>query len=345
MAEAHTDENLADPKVDEPPESIEEELGAIFDKANAEEVEPPEEAPSKDRGSDGKFVAQDAAEESAEPVEEIADQGAEADAEAEEVQALDAPASWSAAAKEVWPNLDPVLQQEVLKREADWQTADGERANKLKGYEPIEAALEPVRSQLALNGLDEATYVRQLVAADQYLSQDPAAAIQWLAQARGVDLSQFTQAESDVDPVVAPLVNEISTLKSQVQGFIRGQQQTEAQRLNDEVQKFGVDKPYFEEVRPHMAALISSGAAADLQTAYDNAIWANPEVRAKVMAEQSAEAEAKRKEDAAAKAAKAKRVSETNLSSKGSSGGQTPAQYDSEEAELSAIYDQVQGAA
>lgn len=319
------------------------ELGAIFDKANAEESSEPT------RDDKGRFATKDQAsdaesvEGSEGAAEEIADTSAAT--EDEPVTVLDPPASWSATAKADWSGLTRELQDEVLRREGDWQKADGERATRLKGYEPVEAALAPVRQQLQLNGVNEGQYVSQLVAADQYLRTDPQAAIRWLSQQYGIDLSQIDAGlGEEIDPALAPFVDKMNALQNQVSSFVTTQQQQESSRVGAEIDAFAQGHSHFEEVRQQMGALIQAGAVADMDAAYDMAVWANPSTRIAMQAEQSVETEAKRKTEVEEKAAKARRVSQTNLSTQGTAGGATPPQYKSREDELSAIYDNVQGA-
>ena len=314
--------------------SIEEELGTIFDESN-----------DVARDEAGRFKAKEASDateaEDAGAATELADTSVEAVVEPETV--LDAPASWSATAKANWAGLSRELQDEVLKREGDWQKADGERATQLRGYEPIEAAIAPVRQHLQLNGVEPGQYVAQLVAADQYLRTNPQEAMQWIAKQYGIDLSQ-TQAESEVDPVLAPLVQKINALEGHLTQFATQQQHSESTRVQTEIDVFEKDHPHFEEVRQQMGALIQTGTAADMSTAYDMAVWANPTTRAKLQAEQSTEADQKRKAEVEEKATKARRITSTNLSTNGTGGGTTPTQYKSREDELGAIYDSVQGA-
>jgi len=332
---------MPDEGVNEAPVSVEDELGAIFDEANAEEQQPRDDA--------GKFAPKDepadepvAVEET--PAEIEADPGTETEPEAAP-QALDAPASWTAAAKEVWPTLARELQDEILRREGDWQRTDGERATKLKGYEAIDAALEPVRQNLELNGVEPAQYVRQLSAADQYLRTNPNEAIQWLAQQYGVDLGQIGAGDQYIDPTTAPLVNEINELKAQQQQFFTAQRDAEIAAKNAEIEAFAKENPHFETVMDDMTRLATANPGTDLQTLYDQAVWANPTTRAQLLAEQSAEAERKRQDEAAEKAAKAKRLADTNLNSSGTAPGSTPPQYESRDEELGDIYDRVAGAA
>jgi len=79
------------------------------------------------------------------------------------------------------------------------------------------------------------------------------------------------------------------------------QQQTQA-KTNEILANWARDKPHFEEVRRTMAQLIQSNAVpplpdgtADLDRAYDMAMWGLPEVRSKLQAEQQAAAAAAQK--------------------------------------------------
>jgi len=87
------------------------------------------------------------------------------------------------------------------------------------------------------------------------------------------------------------------------------QQQSEA-KTNEILANWSKDKPHFESVRGLMAQLIQSGAVplkdgqVDLDGAYDMALYANPEIRAQVLAAQEAERvkQLKAKQEAAKKA-------------------------------------------
>tara|TARA_R110002126_G_scaffold134250_3_gene278386 strand:+ start:2220 stop:3164 length:945 start_codon:yes stop_codon:yes gene_type:complete len=311
--EAITEEEI--PQVEETM-TLDDELGDIFDQANADE-EP-------DRGSQEKTEA--------EPVEAP--------------PPADAPASWSAEEKQHWPSLSAEVQSAFLRREGDWQKADSDRATQLKGYEPIAAALAPVRQSLELNGMDEGTYVRQLVAADQFLKTQPDQAIQWLAQQYGIDPGQtFSGSDEIVDPTMAPVLGEISQLKQQLGAFQAQHQQAEMASLEGQISDFAAENPHFEKVRTQMGALIQAGQAADMSAAYDMAVWANPTTRAELMAAQSAAEQAQREEETATRVKKAQRVAQTNLSSRGTAAGASPVEYANRADELADIYDKLQGAA
>jgi len=73
-----------------------------------------------------------------------------------------------------------------------------------------------------------------------------------------------------------------------------------------------------------MAGLLQAGLATDLNDAYEKAIYANPTVRAKVLAQQQEQAEAQRKAIAAQKAQAAKQASSVNVTRKGTMAAAKP---------------------
>jgi len=84
-------------------------------------------------------------------------------------------------------------------------------------------------------------------------------------------------------------VNEVTTGFGSIQTDIQAQHE---QKARENLNIWSQGKKYFEDVRQDMAALLQSGMVplkngqVDLDTAYERAIYFNPEVRAKVLAEQ-----------------------------------------------------------
>lgn len=308
--------------------SAEEELGSIFDEINEAEAAPePEAAP-------------------ADPIEAVP---------GEEVPSVpDAPDSWTADAKALWPNAAPELRDFILKRETDWQKTDGERAERLKGLESYEQALGPVMSHLRLNGVQPATYISQLVAADNYLRTDPAAAFQWLAKQYGYDLSQLNQRETDIDPALQPLLKQVNDIRDQFSGFMSQQQAAQQQQMLSLAEQFMTDPAnvYAERLKDQILSEIVSVRSTQpnmqpgdvLRLAYDRAVKLSDEVQEEIRTEKAKAEAAKKAEEAKKKAAEARRMKTGNLSSKGTSGGET-AQPKDLETELNDLYDRIQGAA
>lgn len=197
--------------------------------------------------------------------------------------AVEAPTSWSADAKAKWSSLDPSIQAEIAKREKDMNDGGQKWSEEKRRYEET---LAPVREVAKRNGVDEKEGLNRLLAANDYLERDPAGAIQWLAQAYGVDLKNLEAsptARPQADPMVTQLHQELSTIKSTLQ-------EREQKELLGVIEQFKAapGREHFEDVKTFMGKLLETGQASTLEEAYETAIWATPSVREKLIAAQTA---------------------------------------------------------
>ena len=303
---------------------------AVVNESNKELTEAVKAAVDQPRGPDGKFVKAEAAPETAAPAAQNPTDQAKPETTAAPASSgtTAPPSSWSADAKALWPSLSPALQQAVLKREGEVSEGFKSYGQKVKDYEPIAQVLQPIRSMLDLNGVEPATYVRQLVAADQYLRTKPQEAIRWIAQQYGIDLGQTTAAPEDtyVDPQLAAVKQQLAGLAQNFQQQQQAGRDAEARRIQAEIEAFKKDHEHFDDVRADMSALFASGRATSLQEAYDSAVWANPNVRPKLLEAQNKAAEAKRAEEDARRAQEAKRLNAINVTTRGTSGASPAAE-------------------
>jgi hypothetical protein len=86
-------------------------------------------------------------------------------------------------------------------------------------------------------------------------------------------------------------------------------------QVRGDVDAFAADPAnlYFNELTGDMERLIRSGAAADLPTAYEMAIWQNPAVRAKEIARLSAQQSAQQTATSTAKVDSARKATSVNV--------------------------------
>ena len=256
-----------------------------------------------------------------ETVEEPVEETAEAEGEKEEVKALDdeeetteagegveitaAPEHWPAADKERFESLGDDHKAWFLdirkSLETGYQSKFEEVAEYRKERQALDGLFQPHDEELALQGTDRVGAIRQLLAAHRSLQSRPGETIAWLAQQYGVDLSQATGQEGEVeyqDPAAAHKLQTLEAQLSHMQGHLQNQAQaamTERQRstnetidtFRNEVANGALIHPHFDAVRVAMGSLIQSGAAPDLNTAYDMAVWADPTLRADALAKQS----------------------------------------------------------
>lgn len=228
------------------------------------------------------------------------------DAEAEEEPAeevdLSAPSNWSSEDREEFEALPTEARDFVLRRyksmEGDYTEKTKQLSQDRSRFEKLEQVLAPHREQFALNGVDEAAAIGQLLQAQKFLQTQPVEALRWLAQSANVDLSQLSApaaTEDDPDEWVDPHVKQLQHRLSEQEKYLtalREQQQRESEAVFlRQVEAFHGEKaangelahPFMDDVMPQMTALLQSQQATSLQDAYDKAVWMIPEVRGKVL--------------------------------------------------------------
>lgn len=251
-----------------------------------------------------------------------------AEAKTEET-AVDAPAHWPAADREMFAKQSPEAKQWLINRhkamEADYTRKTQEVVGMRKFKEELDDIFKDYRDEMALNGVTDAMAIRQLVAAHTLLRKDPASAMKRLAEQYGIDLKGITEGAAAADPAgesptVKALRDEVKQLTGQLRTLTGAQDQHQQKARLDEVTHFAEEKdaqgqlmrPYFDDVAKDVAALIqvarTNGERLTLQDAYDRAVYANPTIRAKVLAASDAQRRAKEEAERKAKAEAARKA-------------------------------------
>lgn len=290
-----------------------------------------EKSSSRERNTDGTFKAKDktteAAPEKAAPVEQkspTTEDVAKASAQASTPSGAP-PVSWSADAKAQWASLPPAIQAAVLKRETEASNGFRQYSEKTAHYE---RALAPLAQESARRGMDVQQGIQRLMDGQRFLEQQPEQAILWLAQRNGIDLASLASnppaapQPARVDPAFAQVSQEVQALRGMIDQMTQGQNMAL-------VQSFASENPHYAEVEEMLPRFISEVQAANpnlaprdvLQQAYDRAVWLTPDVRAKVLAEQTEQANQQRVVKIAEKSAQATRAA---VSVKGSAASAAP---------------------
>jgi len=248
----------------------------------------------------------------------------EEEVEAEEPEALAAPNHWPKDFAGKFEALEPAAQHMFMERykdlEGDYTKKTQALAQYRKRQEAFDEIMQPHKSDFERAGMDEVAAVRQLLAAHDYLRKDPQNAINWLANQYGVDVGAVGNDPALEDEYADPQVKQLQQQVAQLTGFIQNQQtqqqsqvQASTQSLIDqfaaETDANGNPKhPHFERVRGVMGTLISSENAKDLNSAYEMAVYADPELRQEqVKAMAAAQSQDSVKTEAVKKAKKAAR--------------------------------------
>ncbi len=281
------------------------------------------------RDAQGRFLAKDGsvdADQSEKPVKEADKAPAESVQAEAPVVAADVPdelleplPEWSAADHEAFRALPPAQQKFILDKATAAAKREQDATAKASQYAAIEEILAPRREHLAINGLNDATYLKQLTTLSDWAARDPKGFVQWFAQNRGITPEELWPVEGgqpQLDPVLASMKQEIDNLKGYIQNQQRTGEQSSQQQLQATISQFENAKdaqgrpehPYFQQVRRYMGGLMGASPNLDLKTAYDMACRADPDVSAKMASAQRARDEAERARQNRAKAAAASKA-------------------------------------
>lgn len=237
-------------------------------------------------------------------------------------QALEAPQHWPANDRELFGKQPKEVQTWLLNRhkamEADYTRKTQEVAPMRRLKEGLDEVFAPFREKMALDGIDEMGAIKQLVAAHTYLQRSPQEAIGWLAQQYGIDLNQVVQGagEETLPPQFAKLQESVQRQERIIQETLQRQEKEQLNANLSQVEQFADQKdaqgkplhPHFDDVAQDVAKMLKAGIAENLQDAYDRAVYANPQVRQKVLAAQEAERRVKDEAERKKKAAEAKQA-------------------------------------
>lgn len=216
------------------------------------------------------------------------------------------PKSWDAKVRDKWDTLPPEVQEFLTAREDEVHKGFTKLDEERNFGKAMRDAVNPYLATIRAEGGTAEGAVSDLLNTAYRLRNDSplnkAMMVQQIIQQYGVDMN-LIQPGQRIDPVLAQTQNELHQIKMQMQQ----QQQLQTQEVNgkiqSEIQAFAADPAniYFDQVSADMAALLSSERAANLQEAYDMAIWAKPDIRSTLMQKQALEAEEQRKRELAAK--------------------------------------------
>jgi hypothetical protein len=233
------------------------------------------------------------------------------------------PASWTAAEKQIWPTLPDALKNAVLKHDQNTRKGVAELQTK---YQEVDAAIAPYHAVMRQNNVTPGQAINQLFKWHMELAgPNKIEAFRTLAKNFGVDLSTVAAgsnhgAQANADPLSSLPENLrpiITGLETRLKGF--EEQNASAMQIaaKQTWDNWSKDKPHAERVRGLMAQLINGDLALiqagqpqvsntirngsiDMDSAYNAAIYANPEVRSAILQEEQG------KRDAEAKAAAAR---------------------------------------
>jgi hypothetical protein len=358
------------------PASIDDQLSAIWDKNNGTGETPP----ATNNDAVAKALTGSEPEPSDEPELPLEPQSDLPEGKASEPAsspAIAAPNSWSADVKSVWNSIPPKAQEYIASREKEAHTKITQQGNELRAYQPVREIYEHIRTQGVPAGR-EPEVIANWARAQAALDQNPIEGLKWLAQSYRVDLSQLAGPQGDkpqdesIDALfrdprfdrIAPEVNELRSVVGNLQRQLQVQKNAEIETQTQQVSRIIADFSARDEVRDHWPDLQDDVAheievvrAREpnlpyeklLEKAFDRALHANPESRARLQADQQRKQqeanEAQRRkeaEEAVKKAAQAKKLSSMNVRTGATASTSTHDGKWDDKDNLGRIYDRVQ---
>lgn len=232
-----------------------------------------------------------------------------------------APSSWAKEQHEAWSKLDPRTQEYISLREKQMLDGLGQYKNDASFGKSLKEIITPYKPMLQAQGVDEAKAVQVLLNAHYKLTTaspaEKANYLAFLAKSYEIDLANLAEhVPAKQDPALTSLQNQVNTLTSRLTEREEIALQAAASQVEKEVTAFASDPshPYFDEVADDIVAMIQAGA--NLQDAYDKAIWANHVTREKEIARLNKENEAKLKNKSKTEADAARKAASSNVRSR-----------------------------
>lgn len=217
-------------------------------------------------------------------------------------QAKALPKSWKKELAPEWEKASPALKDYVYTREADimrgiQQYQQGYQAwdNLVKPFMPVLEANPDINPIALMQGL-MATHLQLL--SPQVPAAEKAQMATNLLKEYGITLNPAALPDGSAVLLdrLARAENRLANLDKEQKTWKQVTQQEGLTAKTKEVETFAADpkNEYFGEVSNDILRFIQNGAAADLPAAYELACWANPAVRAKMVAKQAQPAPATR---------------------------------------------------
>lgn len=279
-----------------------------------------------------------------EPTDEEEDPVEEAE---QQFQPINPPTSWPQQEQAFFRKMPPAMQHGYMQRVrhlvTDYTRKTQELGTVRQRYAGIDRVIGQRERGWAVSGVSPEQALNQIFALSDFAAEKPEEFIRYFAEQRGIDLgavgSPASGGQNNPQTYVDP---ELLAVRKQVQELQRNLQQSQTsekqrqeqsrkaayeqqlQRTTEMVNQFAsqTDKngrllyPFFNELEEDIAIELQSKRASTVADAYNNAVWANPSTRSKMLARSRSLENAK----ARAKAEAAKRAA-TSLKPGGGAGG------------------------
>lgn len=193
-----------------------------------------------------------------------------------------------------WEAAPPELRRHILEREAEVHKGFTRMDEERTFGKSIRDVITPYAAMIQAEGGTPAGAVQALLNTAYVLRsgtpEQKVAALQQVAQQYRIPLDQVAQfrQQEQVHPMVAQLQQQVQQLTQAQQQQHAMREQQEQAEIHSTIATFAAQAghEHFDQVKPHMAALLNAGLATSMQDAYEQAVWARPDLRQTVLAAQ-----------------------------------------------------------
>jgi hypothetical protein len=309
------------------------------------------EVPQDDDADDAETEQPDAPEQA--EAEPEADETEEDPLEEEDqqFQPIQPPSNWPQAEQQFFRQMPPAMQHGYMQRVrhlvSDYTRKTQEIGQVRQRYAGIDRVIGQRERAWAVNGVSPEQALNQIFALSDFAAEKPEDFIRYFAEQRGIDLGTIGSGASGdqnnqqgyVDPELLAVRKQVQELQRNLQHSQQSEKQRQDNarkaayeqqlaRTTEMVNQFAsqTDKngrliyPFFNELEEDIAIELQSKRAKTVAEAYNNAVWANPQTRSKMLARSRSLENAK----ARAKAEAAKRAALTKPGGNGAAGPNKP---------------------
>ena len=267
-------------------QSIREALNSAVEKAKKDET-------GRLHAKDGKFAPKEKTVEAKDAPVELPKTEKDVQPKEPSVATIGPPPGWSAESKAIFATLPDPIKQDIIKREKEVSDGFKSKSEELKRYSEVDQVVAPLRPLFQQMGISEAEGLRRLTSWESAL-RNPATrmqAYQALGQQYGINFNSPQSEAPAIPDQLRPVIDQFGQITQQVNSLQSELQRSREEKVSETLAAFSKDKPHFEKVRVKMGQLIQAGIVPpnDLDSAYQQAVWADPEIRAVLQKDQVAE--------------------------------------------------------
>ncbi len=217
---------------------------------------------------------------------------------------LEAPKSFKKEYAETFKTLPPEMRKYLHERESENTKGFSRLNNELQSRKWIDDFYTSRQDRLQQIGINSAKdWIDYLAKMDDAFAYDPASALQALAQS--FNLQNNLSADSSQSSEYQRINQRLASLEQSFNNKRMEEARNIISSFVSAVDDAGALKhPHYEAVKGVIGNLLRSGMASDLESAYEQAVWMNKDIRGELMKAQT-ESELKTKADEAQKARQA----------------------------------------